>query len=292
MLFLNNKPLTVKHFPDGTQMLLDINIPQGERIDIKWLYENDSELLTLIYLKRHIDNSISKRIDVYLTMPYIPNARMDRTKNISEVFTLKYFCEVINSLNFKNVTVFDPHSNVSTALLNNCTVLNSFILLKSVLNIIDNLMGPERSLWAQTLVFYFPDEGAYKRYKDIVGNNCDIIIGKKSRDWKTGKILGLDVYDGQGEKKLKGKALKGKIIVMMDDIVSYGGTLAYSADKLKKLGADYIFAVVSHTENSVLDKKNGTLLKRLNKGIVNHLFTTDSIFTGNDKNISIAVSFK
>ena len=32
---------------------------------------------------------------------------------------IKYFCDIINSLNFKRVWVLDAHSNVSLALLNN-----------------------------------------------------------------------------------------------------------------------------------------------------------------------------
>lgn len=55
-----------------------------------------------------------------MNLPYIPNARMDRVKNNDEVFTLRYFCEFINGLNFSGVYVLDAHSDVSTALLNNC----------------------------------------------------------------------------------------------------------------------------------------------------------------------------
>jgi ribose-phosphate pyrophosphokinase len=73
---------------------------------------------------------------------------------------------------------------------------------------------------------------------------------------------------------------------MVDDIISYGGTLAYSADSLKKLGASAIYAYASHTENSVLDEENGTLLKRLNDGTVDEVFTTSSIYTGNHPKIT------
>ena len=46
-------------------------------------------------------------------MPYIPNARKDRAHREKDVFTLKYFANIINSLNFDNVYVLNPHSNVS-----------------------------------------------------------------------------------------------------------------------------------------------------------------------------------
>ena len=67
---------------------------------------------------------------------------------------------------------------------------------------------------------------------------------------------------------------------MIDDIVSYGGTLAYSADALKEYGTKDIYAYASHTENSILDKEKSTLLKRLEDGTVKRLFTTNSIYRG------------
>ena len=54
-----------------------------------------------------------------------------------------------------------------------------------------------------------------------------VIHGDKKRDWATGKILGLDVT---------GYPPKGGKVLMIDDICSYGGTMFYSAKKLKELG--------------------------------------------------------
>ena len=104
--------------------------------------------------------------------------------------------------------------------------------------------------------------------------------GIKNRDWKTGKILGLDVITN-------GIGLKQKTVLMIDDIVSYGGSVKYGADKLKELGVDKIFAYATHTENSVLDKNKGTLLKSLENNTVERLFTTDSLFTGSHEKITV-----
>ena len=57
-----------------------------------------------------------------LVLPFVPNARMDRTHSSKEVFTLKYFAEVINSLEFASVTVLDPHSVVSEALIDRVVI--------------------------------------------------------------------------------------------------------------------------------------------------------------------------
>ena len=48
---------------------------------------------------------------------------------------------------------------------------------------------------------------------------------------------------------------------MVDDIISYGGTLAYSADKLKAMGAAHISAYATHVEDSAINTDKGTLLK-------------------------------
>ena len=74
---------------------------------------------------------------------------------------------------------------------------------------------------------------------------------------------------------------------MVDDIVSYGGTLYYSTLKLKELGAEHIFAYASHTENSVLDEEKGKFKKCLDDGTVEKLFTTSSIYHGKHDSIEI-----
>ena len=81
------------HYPDGTLMLHLSDTPIHI---IEWNYESDAELFTLICIKKHYDQYSD---NIVLVVPYLPHARMDRVKNASDVFTLKYFCEIINSLN-------------------------------------------------------------------------------------------------------------------------------------------------------------------------------------------------
>jgi ribose-phosphate pyrophosphokinase len=139
---------------------------------------------------------------------------------------------------------------------------------------------------------YFPDEGSYKRYKKYFKSGIVryCVYGKKVRDWKTGQILGLEIYNENGEKVTE-KDIKDKIFLMIDDIVSYGGTMAYGSDKLKELGAKEVYAYASHTENSILDKEKGTLLKRIENGTVKKLFTTNSIYSGTNKNIELVYEY-
>ena len=305
MIYVNNKKVDIKHFPDGSQRLFEaglddvLNSRAGNYdvmfFNIEWVYESDEELVTIMYLLRHYREKIPvpylDRTKFRLIMNYLPNARMDRTKEVCEVFTLKYFCEFINSLNFDEVVVLDPHSNVGVALLNNLIVKSSEIYIKKALDDIEgkDIDGGEK--YAGTTVIYFPDEGAMKRYSDMsVFKDRTVVYGHKIREWKNGKIVGLKIRDRDGEEILRGgsnNSVNGKVVLMIDDIVSYGVTLAYSADSLRGLGATAIYGYVSHTENSILDKENGTLIKRIESGVVDELFTTDSLYTGKHPRITV-----
>ena len=131
----------------------------------------------------------------------------------------------------------------------------------------------------RNLVLYFPDAGAAKRYSDLFPE-LPYCYGEKKRDWKTGKILGLDI-------RINGIDLKDKAVLMIDDIIAYGGSLYYSAEELKKHGVTEIYAYATHTENSILDKEKGTLIKSLENNTVNRLFTTNSLFNGNHEKITV-----
>lgn len=114
MILVNGQALTFTQFPDNTSSFrFDVNKSiegmEWERYEIEWRYDNDAECILLWYLVNHIRSVAGSDAIIYLYMPYIPNARMDRVKNEDEVFTLKWFANFINGLNFERVVVLDPH---------------------------------------------------------------------------------------------------------------------------------------------------------------------------------------
>ena len=126
-------------------------------------------MFVIYTITKHLQN---QGFEVKLNMPYIPNARMDRVKNKEDVFTLKYFCEFINSLNFISVDVLDPHSNVATSLLNRVCVrdINSYTwsALSSIMYDVTHGCGHEdRMKMEENLILFYPDEGSMKRYSEI-----------------------------------------------------------------------------------------------------------------------------
>lgn len=276
MIKFNETILKEERFPDNTLRLLDFPTSEiKENNIIKWYYENDAELFTLICVTKHINEKFPEA-KISLNVPFFPHSRMDRTKSSEEVFTLKYFCDIINSLNFKQVTILDPHSNVTPALLDRVVVKSPRSI---IFDVVENLGLTEKDY------VYFPDEGACKRYSDLFPFKKNTLIGHKVRDWETGKIQGLRISSPEGYEFEDGHFM-GCRVIMIDDIISYGGTLAYSADELKKLGFKHIYAYATHTENSILDPEKGTLLKRLEDGTVDHIYTTCSTYTGKHDKIT------
>ena len=150
MIKINRIKIEPKSFPDNS-LLLKLPIEVKSENTMEWYYENDAELFTLICARRHLGDA-----KVSLYMPYIPHARMDRVKAAEDVFTLKYFCEIINSLNFEKVLVLDAHSNVSLALLDRVKEIKPTAFIDGAISLIDS----------DSLIAFYPDEGAMKRYSD------------------------------------------------------------------------------------------------------------------------------
>ena len=247
-------------FPDGT---LHLSLPYDKMKCVEWKYESDAELFTLICIRKHYYNS-----NMDLILPYIPHARMDRVKAEEDVFTLKYFCEIINSLNFKGVYVLDAHSNVSLALLNNVIQMNVEKLIHNAIyrttcEIAGHYDHNLRKDAEENLIVFYPDEGSMKRYSDMI--NMPYAFGIKKRDWETGKILGLDIMNAE--------LVKGKNVLIIDDICSRGGTFLHAAKALKAAGANRIFLYVTHAEKTMVE---GEMYNNLD--LVEKIYTTDYTF--------------
>lgn len=255
MLKWNGEIITQDHFPDGTLKLV-VDVPPfkcGIGRTIIWKYESDAELFALVCLTKHI-RSHYPEITLSLQMPYLPHARMDRVKNREDVFTFKYFAEVINSLQFHRVSILDPHSNVNLALIDRVCVDSPAWYIQTAIDRV-NMGG---------LVLFFPDEGSCKRYSHMFLN--PFLFGIKQRDWKTGQITSFELYGDQNCCK------PGAPVLIVDDICSRGGTFYHSAKKLKEAGFGPIYLYVTHCEPTILkgDLLDGDLIERV--------FTTDSIF--------------
>ena len=264
MIKLNGKAVELKHFPDGT-FLIKEKAGGYDTAFLSWKFEHNDELVALIYITQHLRSHGVKNIELY--MPYIPNARQDRVKSEEDVFTLKHFAWVINSLGFDKVRVLDPHSSVSEALIDRIEVLSPAMFVDTAIRTIHQQYAVK-----DTMLAFYPDEGAMKRYSGMV--QMPYAFGIKERDWSSGQIKGLSVCDC-------GQSIKGKTVLIIDDISSRGGTFYHSAKKLKELGADKVFLFVTHCENTILDGEV------LSSGLIEKVFTTSSLLTEKHEKIEV-----
>lgn len=253
-IFLNGHEISCDHkFPDGTYAFKiepeDAGIGAGNKATIRWNYGGEHECMALFYIVEHLR---SHRVcSITLEMPYIPNARLDRVYSAHDVFTLKIFAKFINSLLFNQVIVLDPHSNVSSALIDRLVIESPKPYINKAIEAIGD---PE-------LMLFYPDEGAMKRYSSMT--NMPYGFAVKRRDWETGAITGLKIL-GQDN-------VSGKNVLIVDDICSRGGTFYLTAKALMDAGANGIYLYCSHCEHTV---HSGLLLEQ---DFVKHIYTTDSI---------------
>jgi len=194
-----------------------------------------------------------KRMDVEtinIFIPYFPAARQDRVMIPGEPLSVKVYADILNHTNVNQVTVYDAHSEVTPAVLNNCKVIPNHKFIEEVLEQVGH----------DTLLIS-PDGGALKKiYKvsEFLGGK-DVVECSKSRDVKTGELKGFKVYADD---------LQGKDCLIVDDICDGGGTFMGLAEELKNKNAGKLYLAVSH---GIFSKGFDHLAKHFTK-----IFTTDS----------------
>jgi len=187
-----------------------------------------SDMLMAFMLTVAAIREVYPSVKICATIAYFPYARQDRVCNPGEAHALKVAATMINSLNLERVTIFDPHSDVTKALLNNCTVIsNHEFVLKAVAQI--NCTD----LWVMA-----PDQGAYKKVFELAKSDsfAGFLFAIKDRDPKTMQIKDIQI---QGDAK-------GKSILIVDDICDGGRTFLELGKALKSQGAEKIYLYVSH----------------------------------------------
>ena len=196
---------------------------------------------------------------INLLLPYFPAARQDRLMVKGEALSVKVYADLINNLNLNSITIFDPHSEVTPALLNNCTVIENYTFIEKIMQNLSN----------DTLLIS-PDGGALKKIYKVAAylKKYDVVECSKSRDVKTGKLSGFTVYATD---------LKGKDCVIVDDICDGGGTFLGLAKELKAKNAGNLYLAVSHG----IFSKGFNELTSIFKGI----YTTDSFKNIEHKNV-------
>lgn len=183
-----------------------------------------------------------------LFMNYVPFSRQDRCNNPGETFSLKVFCDLINMLKFNEVIIRDPHSDVTPALLNHCTVIPQW----------NGLAGLIHQHVPTPYYLVAPDAGALKKTHKLGqllsrpgpwrgAIYMGVIESSKERDTHTGEITGTVVHaSGLISTVTEGDLDVPITYVIADDICDGGRTFIELAKELRGMGALKIHLYVTH----------------------------------------------
>lgn len=198
-----------------------VNLPKA--FNIKAQLTNSDDFFELSLVVDAIRRMYGKHTKLYLTLPYVPYARQDRAMTRGESLALKVFCDFLNSLNFDWVEVWDVHSDVALALINN-------VENKPVEQIVGEFVRGN--------YIVAPDAGSLKKVSKVARMfSCPMVRADKTRSVIDGSITGTVVYS---------ESIGDKDFLIVDDICDGGRTFIELAKELRKLTTGKIKLYVTH----------------------------------------------
>lgn len=226
-------------------------INKNEPVKIISRIANANDLLLILFAKNTLDYLEFLHIDPHIS--YLLTARMDRVMLDGEPFSLKVIAGILNLAQFKKINIFDPHSEVTTALIDRSYTVTNHQFVKDALNDYFSKNGQPN------FCIVSPDAGALKKIHKLAQFlQVDAVVEcMKERDLKTGALTDF---------KTTTTDLTGQTCFIIDDICDGGGTFAGTAKMLKGKGADKVLLIVSH----------GIFSKGLNIAFVDNIYTTNS----------------
>ena len=211
----------ISRFPDGQQSIRILEHSyntfyslkeQPTPVIIKSRLNSFQDLELIICANQALKEIGVKSVKLYI--PYCIGGRSDRKFQEGGINYIKtVIAPILNSQNFDEVRIMDPHSDVLEACINNFVKINNdkliLMALKSILNEDNDVSN---------ICLVSPDAGAYKKIFDVAKKfGIDkIITATKVRDIKTGKILHTEIPTLDQHNKLK--------YIIVDDICDGGRT--------------------------------------------------------------------
>lgn len=240
------------------------------RIEILERATDSSKVMRLIVAVDALKRMTNESLPIELVIPYFPYARQDRVCVHGEALGASVMANIINSLGFSKVTVWDAHSDVSPALLKRVVNIPQINLLKKCDDLVQRLSSGE-------LILVSPDAGAAKKTIKIAetfGGEPEVIQAQKVRNLKTGEIVKTEILGD----------VKDKNVLITDDICDGGRTFIELAKALKEKGAKEVSLFVTHGIFS-----NGLSVF---DGLIERIYTTDSFRAKNEFTFNGQVSLQ
>ena len=186
-------------------------------------------------LKRIIAAIAGKARRVNVIMPFLYESRQHRRSGRESLDCAIALQELVN-MGVENIITFDAHD----PRIQNAIPLHGFETVQPAYQFIKNLLGnqPDLKLDKDHLMVISPDEGGMSR-AIYLANNIGVDMGMfyKRRDYST-------IVDGRNPivaHEFLGADVRGKDMIIIDDMISSGDSMLEVAQLLKERGAAKIF---------------------------------------------------
>ena len=214
-------------FPDGESKITFGRIPKNSVIlVVQSTYPPvDTNLLQALSIISQARKVSSK---IYAIIPYMGYARQDRQFLSGEVVTMSIVARMLKSAGAKKIVVVDIHSKIA---------LNHFKIPKENVSAIPELAKYFKKMKLKDALVVSPDMGGALRAKKFASMlQTNFIALKKSRNRNTGKVV---IQSSKVD-------VRGKDLILVDDIISTGGSIVKAAQFLKRQKCKRVFVACTH----------------------------------------------
>lgn len=240
-------------FPDGESKITVSGKPEnGKIVVVQSTYPPvDSNLIQALSLVAKAKKHSSQ---VYAVIPYLGYARQDKEFLPGEVVTMSVVAKMFQAAGATKVIVVDIHSKMA---------LNHFKIKATNVSAISELVKYFKKLKLKDPLVVSPDLGGIERaryFARLFGTR--FIALKKHRDKKTGKVE---------IRSANQKQVIGRDLILVDDMISTGGSIVKAAEFLKKQKCRNIYAACTHA------LLIGDAEKKIRKAGVSRIVSTNTI---------------
>ena len=214
-------------FPDGESKITFGRIPKNSIVlVVQSTYPPvDTNLLQTLSIISQARKASSR---IYAIIPYMGYARQDKQFLSGEIVTMSIVAKMFKAAGAKKIIVVDIHSK---------TALNHFKIPKESVSAIPELAKYFKKLKLKNALVVSPDMGGSLRAKKFASLlNTDFITLKKSRNRKTGKVR---IQSSKVD-------VRGKDLIVVDDIISTGGSVIKATQFLKRQKCKRVFVACTH----------------------------------------------
>jgi ribose-phosphate pyrophosphokinase len=232
--------LEVGRFPDGEHHVRVIDHPRGgEAFVVADLSRPDGLMLPLVFAADTLREMEAERVE--LVAPYLPYMRQDRRFHPGEAVSSASFARLLSRA-FDGLTTIDPH------LHRRASLSEIFSIPTRVLHAAD-LAGEWIAANVPGALVVGPDEeaGQWARRAALVAKAPCVLLAKERRGDRDVLVSGPDL-----------SAHAGRTPVIVDDIVSSGGTVLEAARLLTAAGLAKPVVIAVHALIAPRDLKRLT----------------------------------